>query len=168
MKTLRMNVAKMRSILAGMAIAIIALTFACIACKNETPTPEIITKTVTVTFPAYSGNSNINFTPTYIPDGGWEEFSASEITYTVTANGEGVSKTYDGNIGFNIAISSASYSDGNYTFTQTFVANGKTVGSQVIKVEVAFSRFGGLMNSSGTVLDPQAIPSVTLTLSKTK
>ncbi|MDR2717428.1 MAG: hypothetical protein LBB89_05115 [Treponema sp.] len=123
---------------------------------------------MTVSFPAFSVATSINFAPTYTPDGGWgEHFNASDITYTVTVTGTGVSKTYDSGTGFVAKISEDGYPDGIYTFTQTFTANGNTVGNQIIKVEVAFNWFGQLQNATGIPLSPQAIPSVTLNLSKT-
>jgi len=150
-------------------LAIIAIAFAITACPDPEPDPVIVTKTVTVTFPAYtSGQTSISFAPTYTPDGGWGEFSASEITYTVTCTE--LSKPYDSVSGFNVTIASGSYSGPNtYTFVQTFKMGTKTAETQTIKIDVSpMGTFGVLKNASNVNLDPQAIPPVTLTLSKAK
>ena len=133
------------------------------------PTPPItVTKDVSVGFPVYSsGGTSISFAPTYSPDGGsWgEHFSATDITYTVTATCTGVNRTYDSTSGF-IANISDGYTGGMYAFTQTFKMGGTVVGSQTIKADVFLGNFGVLTDASDASLSPQAIPPVSLTLSK--
>jgi len=165
MKTVRKNVA---------IAAIIAIAFAITACPE--PDPVIVTKTVTVTFPAFTAGTTLNLTPTYTPTDGWGEFSQADITYTVTSD---LPKTYDGSNVFTANISDGYQNSTTYTFTQTFT--GKTVGSQVIKARVLGGVFAKLSDVNdvafgvvygddgiGYVPSPQPIPPVTLTLSKAK
>jgi hypothetical protein len=136
-----------------------------VACKEE---PETITveKDVTVTFPAFTSGTNINFAIDNItPDGGWgEHFSASDITYTVYCTE--LDRTYGGT-GLTANISDGYTSGNTYTFTQTFKMDNTVIKSQIVKVEVAFNTFAELKDSNGTTLDPQAIPSILLHLEKT-
>jgi len=155
-----------RSIAGIIVIAIIA--FAVIGCKDEpeTPPPVTVTKTVTVTFPAFSAGTSLNLTPTYTPTDGWGEFSQSDITYTITSN---LPKTYNSSNSFTANISDGYANDTTYTFTQTFT--GKTVGNKTIRVRVLSGNFASLRDDSdeaGKALDPQAIPPITLTLTKSK
>jgi len=75
------------------------------SCKPEPePTgPTTVTKNVTVTFPALGSNPTvINLNPIYTPDGGWGDFNASDIRFTITDNkGNGNDKFPDGNIDIN-------------------------------------------------------------------
>jgi hypothetical protein len=160
-------------------VCIIALSAAFTACDNgsksttepetETPKPETVTvaQDVTATFPAFSAGTSIDFTPAYTPDGAWKtNLSASDITYTVTVTGTGVNKTYSGT-GLTANLTEG-YTEGNtYNFTQTFKnSKGEVIGSQVIKAPVLFSSFASLKDANDVTLSPQAIPSVTFTLSK--
>jgi len=144
--------------------AIIALVFACIACKNEPETPQTITKTVTVTFPAFTVATSVDFTASYSPSIAGGGFVNSDVTYTVYC--AELNRTYSGTeLTANI---SDGYSDGVYTFTQTFKAsNGTTINSRIIKILIDFDYFTELQDTSGTPLVTQAIPSITLTLTKT-
>jgi len=154
-------------LLAIQLCCIAAIALAMTACKE--PETETYTKDVEVTFPAYtSGNTSIYFTPTYTPDGGWgEHFSDSDITYTVTCTE--LSKTYNSGTGFEVTAASGPYTGPNtYTFTQTFKIGTTVVGSQVIKVDVSpANNFSTLRDAEGIILSPQAIPSVSLHLTKT-
>jgi len=128
--------------------------------------PPPITKIVTVSFPAsFSASTNINFSPTsYIPENGWGDFSQSEIIYTVTCTE--LSKTYNSSTGFNVNLSEG-YTEGNtYTFTQIFKVGSVEAGRQVIKANVLFGTFASLRDINNVALSPQAIPSITLTLTK--
>ncbi|MCL2480698.1 MAG: hypothetical protein FWF38_03195 [Spirochaetaceae bacterium] len=131
---------------------------------DDPPPPITVTKDVAVSFPVYtSGQTSISFAPTYTPDDGWgDHFSASDITYTVTCTE--LSKTYNSTTGF-IANISDGYSFDTYTFIQTFKIGDAEVGSQTIKVDVTIT-FQQLQDANGFNLSPQAIPPVSLTLSK--
>jgi len=157
MKTVRMNVAKMRSILAGMAIAIIALAFACIACKNE-PTPPHIPTTIEVSFVSLGTFSSpfptvIDFSPNRtLPTG---------ITYKLTDN-RPTSNTWNSANGFNGKVNVTTYnglSDTNVTFTQTFYFNGVEITGTGSKRTVVVSvdnfpdmRFIGKVSDTGSVM----------------
>jgi hypothetical protein len=131
------------------------------------PTPVTVTKNVTVTFPAFSPGTSMSFAPTYAPEGGWgEHFSASDITYTVIC--AELSKTYNSGNGWTANFSDGYANNTTPVFTQTFKMGTATVGSQVIQIDVAFGTFGAIRDAGGTTLSPQAIPSVTLRLEKTK
>jgi hypothetical protein len=149
-------------------VAIIAI-FGFAACGGGgggDPEYITVTKDVEVTFPEYtSGQTTLNLTvASYTPKDGWgEHFSASDITYTVTCTE--LSKSYPNGTG--ITIASGPYANFTiYTFTQTFKLPDETTKSQVIKVAVAGDTFWALKDTDDTNLDPQVIPSISLTLSK--
>jgi len=152
-----------RQLTVSAVILAAAIAFAMTACKE--PETETYTKDVEVTFPAFTPANTISFAPTYTPNGGWgEHFSASDITYTVTDN---LNNVFSGT-GLNININDGPYTAFNtYTFTQIFKAGNTEVGRQVIKADVTTGGFMVLKNESNTNLDPQAIPSVSLHLTKT-
>jgi hypothetical protein len=149
--------AKMLYILAVPAIVLVA----CV-------TNETITKTVTVTFPAFTAGTTLNLTPTYTPTDGWEEFSESDITYTIISDTP--AKTFTPGVeGFSGSVNISDGPYANFTtpvFTQIFKQNGREVGRLVIKVDVGGGKFSVLKNTNNVDLSPQAIPAVTLTLSK--
>jgi len=127
--------------------------------------PPPITKTVTVSFPAFTAGPTLSFAPTYTPEDGWGKFSQSEITYTLTDNST-PSKIWNSASGFNGQITASEHYTvaGTVIFTQTFYLNGEkltNVGSQrtVILVVNAFPsiQFGSITSDTG---------SVTLTLTK--
>ena len=151
--------------------AIIVVTI--IGCKHDDPPPIIIptiTKTVTVTFPAFTAGTTLNLTPTYTLTDGWGAFSQSDITYTITSDTP--AQTFTPGVG--VFSGSINISDGPYAnfttpaFTQIFKQNDSEVGRLDIKVDVTGGKFQVLKNVNNIDLDPQAIPPVTLTLSKPK
>jgi hypothetical protein len=126
---------------------------------------------VGVSFPVFiAGATSMSFAPTYAPTNNeWKEFSASDITYTITC--AELSKTYNSGNGFTANISDGYANSTTYTFTQTFTVKDNddydTGGSQVIRARVLAGNFSQLRDADNTPLDPEVIPSVTLSLSKT-
>jgi len=159
-------------------LALLALSL--VVCKNGTdPTPQpmvTVTKTVTVSFPAFTTNSKtLSFAPTYTPDGNdWGNFSASDITYTVTCTE--LSKTFDSGNNFTANSTTDGYEQYIlYTFTQIFKnSSGTVIGNQVIKTLIGQTGFLTLHDANNVALgvvndvipNTQYIPDVTLTLIK--
>jgi hypothetical protein len=125
--------------------------------------PPPVTKTVTVTFPAFvEWYPTLNLTPTYMPADGWGDFSASDITYTISDN-KGHSNL--GNI-----INASSYVDSDIiTFTMTFT-QGSMIKRQSFVSDVGNSsglKFFGIYDNDTDLNDlGTTIPPVTLTLTK--
>jgi hypothetical protein len=128
------------------------------------------TKIVTVSFPAFTGETtSLSFAPeAYTPDGGWREFSENDITYTLEDNMGHNNSHFPGGV-----VNADLYVDLDMpVFTQIFKVNGVEMGRHNIKAVVLDMvegmGFASLHNADNdALLSPQAIPSVTLTLSKT-
>jgi hypothetical protein len=134
--------------------------------------PPPVTKTVTVTFPAFVQYSpTLNLTPTYTPDGGWGAFSENDITFTLSS----VNPVKDLSDCSNGNIPASKYAGNDYpTITQNFYYNGQEVGKGrvVVVVSLLFGGFSSLYQYNPTDgedsdwTEIQAIPPVTLTLTK--
>jgi len=157
-------------------IVIMVITALCFTgCENDDPLqqadPITVTQNVTASFPSFSAGNTFNLTPTYTPNGGWgEHFSDADkagIAYTINVTGpNNFNYTYNSGTGFTINnADNGGYPPFNtYIFTQTFKIGTIVIGSQVIKVATSLSGFSVLRNAEDIELN--AIPSVSLTLSK--
>ena len=105
-----------------------------------TVNPYTATKNVNVSFAAStfaSGQATLDLTPTYVPSGGWDsDFSASDITYTISDN--------KGHSSLSNTINASLYNDTDeITVTQTFKQGSRTLNSQ--------SFYAAVLNMSGTL-----------------
>jgi hypothetical protein len=132
------------------------------------------TKDVTVSFPAFVVSTTLSLTPTYTPTDGWGDFSASDITFTLSSVNpvKDLSDCNNGN------IPASKYADSEYpTITQTFYYSGQVVGNRKFVTFLDPLRFVNLHEYKPTQIDGvwydsdfvdiTTIPPITLTLSKT-
>jgi hypothetical protein len=135
--------------------------------KPGTPGTGTETKRVTVTFPAstfVTEQATLDLTPTYTPTGGWGDFSASDITYTLSDN-KGHS-----NLSYTINASSYNNSD-EITFTQTFKQGNTSLASQsfyTVVLNMSGLKFADLFDNDTAWNPLTVIPAITLTLTKPK
>ncbi|MDR2717448.1 MAG: hypothetical protein LBB89_05215 [Treponema sp.] len=160
---------KTRKISLVLAVAL-AFALALGACDNESDPPEnkpttvTVTKDVTASFPVFSVATSVNFTASYSPSVAGDGFEANDVTYTVYC--AELNRTYNNGTGFTANISDG-YTDGVYTFTQTFKASdGTTINSRDIKILIDFGYFTQLQDANGTPLVYQSISFMPLHLSK--
>jgi len=132
--------------------------------------PPPITKTVTVSFPAFTVSPTFSFTPTYTPDGGWGEFSEADITYILTDDAV-PSSTWNSTTGYE--VSATPYPLSSVTplnFTQTFKMGDTTLVTQVIRAGVlsvaGTKRFVAMTTLNDDGSTTSGITPITLTLTK--
>jgi hypothetical protein len=161
-------------------IAVVAMTAAFTACENgtgETPETEqkpgtpgtgTETKTVTVSFPAFTPNStSFSLAPTYTPTGGWGNFSASDITSYVVTDNKGHSSA-NGDFSGNTVNANIYANNDEVVITQTFNYNGKAKTSTFATFVENNSglRFLDIYVDTSWAQTLSTIPAITLTLTK--
>ncbi|MDR0909266.1 MAG: PKD domain-containing protein [Spirochaetaceae bacterium] len=138
--------------------------------------PVTVTKDVTVgaiNFTRYS--TSLSFAPSYTPTGGWGDFSAADITYTLTDDMGHTTESFLAGV-VNAALYAPLYIGGDTPrITQTFLYNGVSIGSRSVILEIADPGGAPYINGIYDNMDGEQIltedgtkvPAVTLdTLSK--
>jgi len=127
--------------------------------------PPPITKTVTVSFPAFTaGSTTLSFAPTYDPSIAGGGFENGDVTYTLTDD-KGNSWT----TGYIVDATTASgYGQPDtITFTQVYKMNGVEIATRSLRAMIpptGGKRFLSIQDMNGGSLSN--IPPITLTLSK--
>jgi len=147
-------------------LLIIALAFACIACKDE-PEPETITKTITV--PAITTVANPMDFGEVSSLTGWDaDFPSTDVFYTLTLSQGGVTKATVNSVNNATSISASGHSEGVYTLTQAFYYKGSPIpnGSRGTGISISSNTFGAFVVSESVLKVGSGFAGLTLSLTR--
>jgi hypothetical protein len=99
---------------------------------NVTKPTQNVTKDVSVEAISFVAEATLDFTPAFTPAGGWGDFQASDITYTLTDDMGHTNADFPGGV-----VAASLYSDSDLpVVTQTFYYNGDPVVNRGVVLEI--------------------------------